>query len=463
MIHSLFSEFVPVSKEEWIKQATKDLKGKDFGLALKSKLWEKIDLDPFYTLEDLKESISSQVRFHSPLEIPGMPPRNWSNVVSVLAGDSNKDILHSLENGAEGLVLHLNGYEDLEELLKAVQPEYISMHIKPVGNPLQILGQFLTWVEKSGIQPEQLKGGFLWSPSDMVFEQNEKYSLALEVFSEVMELTETYSNFKSFSIQSSRYSESGSNPLDALVFSYGELMELIDKSGSDTEAIFKKMLLEVSVGDSHFGEIARLKAFRLAAVQLAAGYGLNLKPENIELLCQTSHWSKSILDVNTNLIRQTYEAMAGVLGGANFLWIKPFQEESAGELDRRIARNVSTILREEANLDKVMDPAAGSYFMENLTPTILEYLKENLQNLEKKGGWLEALETGKIHQAVRAHRQKIQSELLDQKRIKVGANKYPASDKLKNEYDFEVFEEKSFEMKPTRATYLFELQNQPSL
>lgn len=463
MIQSLFSEFTPVSKEEWIQQATRDLKGKDFGQILKSKLWDKIDLEPFYTLEDLKESPSFQVRFHPPAEIPGLTPRIWSNMVSVLAGDTNQDILHALEKGAEGLVLHLNGFEDLGELLRDVEPEYISFHVKPVGNPLQILGQFFAWVENTGIRPEQLKGGFLWSPSDRVFDQNEKYSFALEVFSELMELSEAYPNFKGFTIQSSRYSESGSNPIESLVFSFGELIELVDKSGINPKTVFQNMLLDVSVGDFHFGEIARLKAFRLAAVQLAAGFGLELKPENIELLCQTSHWSKSILDVNTNLIRQSYEAMAGVLGGANFLWVKPFQEENASELDRRIARNVSSILREEAYLDKVMDPTSGSYFVENLTSTILEYLRENLKNLEKNGGWLEALESGKIHQAVRNYRQKIQSELVDQRKIKVGANKYPASEKLRNEYEFEVFEEKSFEMKPTRASYLFELQNQSSL
>ena len=462
MTHSLFSEFASVSKEDWILQATKDLKGKDFEKTLKSKLWDHLDLNPFYTLEDMDGKSSEQFRFHPPSEIPGMPPRIWSNVVSVLPGDSNAEILHALENGAEGLVLHLNGFENLEELLKSVKPQYISLFVKPTGNPIQALGQFISWVESCGIQAKELTGAFLWSPSDLVFDQNEKYSLAREVLAEIMELTEEYSNFKSFTLQSSRYSESGANPLDALVFALGEMIELIGHSQKSPEVLFRKMLLEASVGDFHFGEIARVKTFRLAAVQLAKLYQLDLKPEDFQVFCQTSSWSKSILDINTNLIRQTYEAMAAVLGGSNFLWVKPFQEENTEELGRRIARNVSSILREEAYLDKVMDPSAGSYFLEDMSNSMLRFLQESLKSMEENGGWLAALDSGKIHQVVRYHRQKTQAEFLDQKKIKVGVNKYSASPKLKNDHAFEVFKEKSFELKPTRASYLFELQNQAS-
>ena len=463
MTHSLFSEFAPVSKEDWIHQASQDLKGKDFEQSLSSKLWDCLKVDPFYTLDDFKENPSAQFRFHFPSSIPGMPPRIWQNIVSILPGDTNAQILHTLENGAEGLVMSLNGLENLEELLDNVQPEYLSIFIKPTGNPLLALGNFISWIERTGIPAEHVSGAFLWSPSDLVFDRQGGYPLALEVFSEVMEMTEAYPNFKSFTLQTSRYSESGANPLEAIVFSLGEMIELIDRSGKwSPEFLFQKVLLEAAIGEAHFGEIARMKAFRQAVVQLAGLYQLEVRAEDFQLFCSTSSWSKSLFDVHTNLIRQTYEAMAGVLGGANYLWVRPFQEENTGELERRIARNVSSILREEVYLDKVMDPASGSYFLENLIQSMLGFLGVNLKNMEENGGWLNELESGKIHHAVRASRQKVQAEFLDQKRIKVGVNKYPASEKLKKDYAFEIFEEKSFELNPTRASYLFELQNQSS-
>jgi methylmalonyl-CoA mutase len=458
-MNELFSEFDPLTKKEWVAQAKKDLKGKDFDQSLKSVLWDRITLDPFYTLEDLK-AFSNPSQFHPKLEIPGLSPRFWTNAVSVLPGDSNESFLHALQNGADGLVLHLNGYEDLDILLKGVLPEYISILIYPLGNPLLALNSFFTWMERNEISPSQLNGGLLWNPSDLAFDQNENYELAVELFSEILELTTPYPNFKAFTTRSSRYSESGGNPLDALVYTIGELVELIDQSGANPELVFQKMLLEASVGDFHFGEIARLKAFRVFVTEVAKCYGIDLKSEDLTLLAQTSHWSKSILDAQTNLIRQTYEAMAGVFGGANLLWVRPFEEENAGEQERRIARNVSSILKEEAYLDKVSDPASGSFFLEKLEEEILEEIQNGLKELEQHGGWLKSFESREIHTKIRSQRAATQNEVVEKMVSKIGVNKYPASEKLRNDLEFEVFEEKSSELKPTRATYLCELLNQ---
>ncbi|TDQ15150.1 heterodimeric methylmalonyl-CoA mutase small subunit [Algoriphagus boseongensis] len=458
-MNELFSEFDSVSKEEWIAQAKKDLRGKDFDQNLKSALWDRLAIDPFYTLED-RVAESFPTEFQAKSEIPGLPPRIWGNVVSVLPGDTNSSILNALENGADGLVLHLNGFENLDELVKGVFPEYISIWIKPIGNPLFVLNTFLGWIEKIDLDPEKLQGGFLWTPSDLVFEQNEVFQLGVELFTEIFELTDAFPNFKAFALKSSRYSESGANPLDALIFTLGELIEIIDQAQIKPEKVFKKALLEVSIGDAHFGEIARLKTFREIVSMLAGQYEVELESKELSLFSQTSDWSKSILDINTNLIRQTYEAMAGVFGGANFLWVRPFEEENCTEQERRIARNVSLILRDEAYLDKMIDPAAGSYYLEKLQEKITQEIQSGLLDLEKNGGWMAALNSGEIHSRVRAYREKIQNKVLDKNLSKIGANKYPASEKLRNDYPFHDFEEKSFELKPTRATYLFELLNQ---
>jgi methylmalonyl-CoA mutase len=457
MTNDLFSDFEPTSKSDWIVQATRDLKGKDFYQTLSSRLWGTIEQAPFYTIED-RSLAATQHRFHAQSELPGLPPRLWANMVSVVSGDSNESILKSLENGAEGLVLHLYGVENLDELLKGVFPQYIPILIKPVGNPVQALSRFFEWADATGANPDQLSGGMLWTPSDLCYDQNESFGLALEILNELVEMTEPYPNFKAFAIQTSRYTESGGNPLDALVFGLGELMEILDKSGKQSQELFQKALLEASVGEVHFGEIARLKAFRKAVVSLAGLYQVPIKEEDVVLSVQTSHWSKSILDVNTNLIRQTYEAMAGVLGGANLLWVKPLQEESATDLDRRIARNVSTILREESYLDKVQDPAAGSFYLENITAEILDFIPAQLSLLEEKGGFENALKEGHIHAAVRASREKIQNQVQENQLAKIGANKYPASEKLQKNLDLELFQEKMHELKATRATYLVELQ-----
>jgi methylmalonyl-CoA mutase len=332
------------------------------------------------------------------------------------------------------------------------------MFIFPLGNPVLALKAFFEWADSTAAPTELISGGLLWSPSDLVFESAQPFGLGIEILSELLEMTEPYSMFKAFSVNTSRYSESGANPIDALVFGFGELIESLDQLSKDPRAIFSKLCVHVSVGEHHFGEIARIKALRKTVVEFAGLYGLTIKEEEVVVFCQTSHWSKSILDIHTNLIRQTYEAMAAVLGGANFLWVKPLQEENAGELERRMARNVSTILREESYLDKVMDPTAGSFYLETLTSEIQMILKIELQQLEAKGGWEKALQSGQIHASVRKNREKIQNQVLDNQLPRIGASTYPAPIALQKNLEWESFEEKMHELKPSRATYLVELQ-----
>lgn len=459
MTRDLFTEFSPSSKQAWLDQVAKELKGKVDPQTLQFKLWERLELEPYYSLEDINPNKpETQLKFHQNSDIPGMSPRTWTNLVAVFPDDSNEYVLDALSNGAEGLVLHLYGMEDLSKLLKEVLPQYISILVKPLGNPVMALRTFFDWAESTGVSADNLSGALLWSPSDLVFEQNEPFELGVEVLKELVEMADSYSNFKAFTLKTSRYSESGANPLDAVVFGIGELIELVDRSELDPDLIFKSMLIEASVGESHFGEIARIKSLRQLISELAGMYDLNIPCEDLVLLCQTSAWSKSILDSNTNLIRQTYEAMASVLGGANLIWVRPILEDSATVRDRRIARNVSSILKEEAYLDKVMDPAAGSFFLGNLIQNISEEVKSKLQDMESQGGWLRILTSGQIHAQVRSYREKIQQEIVESKLSKIGVNKYPVTEKVSQMTEFEIFEEKPFELKPTRASYLFELQ-----
>jgi len=455
MEQDLFSDFPKTTKADWLRQATADLKGKGEAQDLGSNLWDTLPLQPLYALEDLGHPVK-QRRFHAPSEFPGMPPRLWTNVVTVLPSDTNADLLLALENGAAGLILPLQGTEDLQELLEGVLPQYISIYLLPLGNPISSLQLFQSWVDSLAVDPALIHGGILWSPSDLVFEQKKDLGLGVELLEELLELTEGYPNFKAFCIQTSRYTESGSNPIDALAFGLGELVEVLDQVSCAPRQVFDNLFLESSVGEHHFGEVARQLAFRQLVREFALLYQLELEEQELILFCQTSHWTQSILDAHTNTIRQTYQALSAVLGGANVLWVKPLDEENATTQERRIARNVSSILKEEAYLDKVQDPAAGSYFLENLVADLVKETQASLTLLEKEGGWRKSCQSGKLQARVKTHRAKIQGEVLDKACVKVGANSYAAPTTLTYNSTFTPFVEAAHELKPTRATYLVE-------
>jgi methylmalonyl-CoA mutase len=234
------------------------------------------------------------------------------------------------------------------------------------------------------------------------------------------------------------------------------VVEILDRVSCAPRLVFDKLFLESSVGEHHFGEMARQLAFRQLVQEFALLYQVELEEQELVLFCQTSHWSQSILDAHTNPIRQTYQALSAVLGGANVLWVKPLDEENATTQERRIARNVSAILKEEAYLDKVQDPAAGSYFLENLVAGLVKETQASLTLLEQEGGWWKACQTGALQDRVKTHRAKIQRELLDKTRVKVGANAFTAPSSLTYNSPFTPFVEASHELKSTRATYLVE-------
>jgi len=189
MEQDLFSGFPNATKEDWLRQVTQDLKGKGQPESLGTSLWDTLPLQPMYALEDVQHAVK-QRRFHAHSEFPGMPPRNWSNVVTVLPSDTNAEVLAALENGAEGLVLPLQGTEELQELLQGVLPQYISIYLLPLGNPVSAFQLFQDWVESTGVDGSALHGGMLWSPADQVFDQQQDLGLGVELLEELLELTE---------------------------------------------------------------------------------------------------------------------------------------------------------------------------------------------------------------------------------------------------------------------------------
>ncbi|SFB18752.1 methylmalonyl-CoA mutase family protein [Algoriphagus aquimarinus] len=461
MTNQDFYSFPPSSKDEWIEQVKRDLKGKDFEDTLTSSLWNKVKISPFYTSEDV-DGLAAENKFHPDAKIPGTSPRVWNNVVSVFPEnekETNEEVLHALQNGADGLILHLEGTENLNQVLKAVHTEFISTNFLPTGETTQFFHQIQEWIDSLTLKPGMLRGSIIWSPCDKLFQSGDNFDEEVNQAAKAINDFKEFREFYPITINLSRYANSGATGIEELIFGLGEVIELIDvlsKRAISPTQVFENLAFHTAVGDSHFAEIAKVKALRKLIVELAANYGVQIEMENIHITTSTSQWSKSLLDKNTNLIRQTYEAMAGILGGGNSLWVKPTEGKDASVLEKRIARNVSSILNEESYLDKVMDPAAGSYYLETLQREIEKFVIEGLQDLEEKGGWLKSFEDRTLHAEIRDSREKAQKRVLADSDIKVGVNKYLAKGKLENHLAFEPIAEKEFELLPSRATYFVE-------
>ncbi|MFD2033348.1 methylmalonyl-CoA mutase family protein [Belliella marina] len=431
----LLDDFEPTSKEDWIAQAIKDLKGKNFEETLVSQSLEGFAIQPFYTREDTAEYLGLK-EFHHKInpkpEVPGSQARVWSNTVRISVNsekESNVVILDSLQNGADGIVLDLKGLVDFSILLKGVQPSYIQIFLEPKENPIQVFGDFKSWLMSEGHGFSAVFGGVIWDGSVQFLTRSTERKEVRRVCKELVGMGKELPHFRSLTIQSSHYHNSGANVVQELAFSLGFLIDLIDDLNSekiDTSELFGNLIFQTAVGADYFMEIAKVKLIRIMLQKLASLYQLAINPEEIFIYVQTGFWSKSGVDLQTNMLRNTTEAMSAILGGCNALEVLRHDvvgHEPSG-FSLRMSRNISNILKEESYFDRVLDPVAGSYFLEKLIGEIFEKVQNRLVEIEDLGGWWDAVGKNLLQAEIKETRKYRQQMVMEGKKVKVGVNRY---------------------------------------
>jgi len=225
-----------------------------------------------------------------------------------------------------------------------------------------------------------------------------------------------------------------------------------EASGLTANEVAANFHLDVGIGPSYFPELARLRATRRLWATLLHAYGL--PPAGAVALpihATTSTWHQTTLDPHTNLLRHTTEAMSAVLGGADSIQVAAFDclYQAPNEFSARLARNLPVILKDEAHLDWVADPAAGSYFLETLTDELARAAWAEFQALEAQGGML--------HARARALEAVSQAGLEKFKRIATGQDVVVGTNRFQNpkeKFDFQPKQLlRSRDFDTTRATY----------
>ncbi|HLW20865.1 MAG TPA: methylmalonyl-CoA mutase family protein [Cyclobacteriaceae bacterium] len=412
-----FQDFPKADKQAWIDQATKDLKGDDFEKQLVSMAIEGFPVFPYYAVEDTKETQwikTNDNRINPASDIPGNPPRYWTNAVEVAHEDPvvlNEEIKLVLQNGADGLILSLSEKTDLDTIFKDVLFPYISIWIKPTEKPYTSLKFFSDWLQLQGLEPNAIHGGVLWDGLAKGFQQPIQLDVQLDRIYNIHRLFEAFPNFRSICLDTTIYANSGGSSVQQIGYGLAALVELWDgltERGAGAEELYSNLFIFTAVGSDYFMEIAKLKTLRIALSHLAELYHVNLPPEEVKLFSVSSKWNKSAQEPYNNLLRNTTEAMSAILGGCNVLFVEPHDKYSQvpDAFSKRMARNISNILKEEAHFDKVIDPAAGSYFVENLIEKLYTEAFTSLKAIEAEGGWWQAYANHLIQEDIRKMRRK---------------------------------------------------------
>ena len=439
----LFSEFPPISTVEWEEKITTDLKGADYEKKLIWKPDEGFSVRPYYRSEDLQGLSYLDT-------LPGEAPfvrgvrkdnNNWiirQDISTENIEEANRIAVDAIKKGANALgfkVKEITTHKQMNQLLAGIDLSATGINfISSKSYPLT-LELLIYEISHRAIDGKNIIGSMNFDSNSYLLLHGDFYNSKESNLHEAEYLIKTLikrlPNFRAITVNGNIFNNAGATIVQELAFSLASaneyLNDLINK-GFSIDTIAPKLLFSFGIGSKYFMEIAKLRAARLLWSVIVQQYKPQ-SPESLKMFIHstTSRWNKTIYDPYVNMLRTTTEGMSAALGNADSITVLPFdlsyQEET--DFSRRNARNQQLILKEEAYLDKIIDPSAGAYYIENLTHSIATHAWDKFKSIEDKGGFIECIKAGIIQDEIAETSRKKEMDIVLRKAVILGTNQYP--------------------------------------
>jgi methylmalonyl-CoA mutase len=328
----------------------------------------------------------------------------------------------------------IDSVEDIKILFDGIPLDQMSVSMTMNGAVLPVLANFIVAGEEQGVGPEKLSGTI---QNDILKEFMVRNTYiyppepSMRIVADIIKYTtEHMPRFNSISISGYHMQEAGATCIQELAFTLADGVEYVRAAaakGLDVDAFAPRLSFFFCLGMNFFMEIAKLRAARLLWSELMQK---NFRPKDERSLmlrthCQTSGVSLTEQDPYNNIMRTTVEAMAGVLGGTQSLHTNSFDEALAlpSEFSSRIARNTQLVLQEETGITNVVDPLAGSYYLESLTSSVAAEARILIDEVEALGGMTKAIEVGMPKLRIEEAAARRQARIDRGEEVIVGVNK----------------------------------------
>lgn len=475
---SLFGNEKPQSKEDWKKKAEEEVKNNIDDLLYETN--EHIGIKPLYTEED-REGLEQLEH------LPGLPPytrgpyptmyvnRPWT--VRQYAGfstaeESNAFYRRNLAMGQKGLSVAFDlathrGYDsdhervvgdvgkagvaidsvlDMKTLFDGIPLDKMSVSMTMNGAVLPVMAFYIVTAEEQGVTQEKLSGTI---QNDILKEYMVRNTyiyppeMSMKIIADIFEYTSKYMpKFNSISISGYHMQEAGAPADIELAYTLADGLEYVRtglKAGIDVDSFAPRLSFFWGVGMNYFMEVAKMRAARVIWAKMMKTFEpKNSKSMALRTHSQTSGWSLTEQDPFNNVVRTLVEAHAAAMGHTQSLHTNALDEAIALPTDfsARIARNTQLFLQEESGITKVIDPWAGSYYVEALTNELIERAWEHIEEIEKLGGMAKAIETGLPKMRIEEAAAKRQAKIDSGRETIIGVNKY----RLEKEDPIEILE-----------------------
>ncbi|WP_035445029.1 methylmalonyl-CoA mutase subunit beta [Bacillus sp. UNC41MFS5] len=433
--------FSSISEQAWTEKAEQSLKGKSVE-SLQTTTYENIILKPLYTRQDEcpVPEYPGGSDFRRGIYPLGYLTNDWK-VAQRLSCKSVEELqakLHQLfKKGQSAISFNvskslLGGSQNLGKILADSYTQYpFSIDAK------ELQSTFLTELELIVEEDASEKiSGYIGSDPVAIFAKEGVISEAIfkDWVNNISNAAEKFPNLRTILIDTSAYHNGGASAAQELGIAIAEgifYLEHLQDAGMDLDAIFTKMIFQFSIGSNFFMEIAKLRAARVLWSRVSSVYGANEDKSRMNIAAETSTITKTLHDPYVNLLRAGNEAFAAVVGGIQYLHVSPFDDlTGVTSFSDRIARNTQLILKEEAQLQKVIDPAGGSWYVEHLTNELAEKAWGFFQRIDAHGGILEVLKSKWLQQEIAAVYEKKIDDIQTRRKSIVGTNVYANLDEM---------------------------------
>lgn len=445
----LFSEFSSVTTKQWEEKIYEDLKGNDYEKKLVWPTMEGFNAYPYYRQEHLNDK---QYLNTLPGEFPytrGNNPQSndWEIRQDIKLSnieEANHKSLFVLERGitALGFILPtsenksiLSTQKDFSRLLKNIYFDCIGLYFVSGYRSPEILTLLQKEVEIKKIDKNHIYGavdfdplGYLTITGNYGIDEKSDFQLLGDM---IERAEKNLPNYSVLGINGYFLHNAGASAVQELGYSLAMAAEYLTKltdSGIPVDSVSHHLQFNFGVGSNYFMEIAKIRAARTLWANMVDAYNpTEEKSKQAYIHSVTSDWNQTVYDPYMNVLRATTESMAAVIGGTDSLTVRPFTfaYKPTNNFSGRVARNIQIILKEEVYLNKNIDPAAGSYYIEILTDSIIDEAWRIFLQVEIEGGYTKALKKGLVQTDIEKTARSRNQMIATRREVLLGTNQYP--------------------------------------
>lgn len=436
----LFSEFAIPTKQEWLDKIGVDLKGADFQKRLVWRTGEGFEVQPFYQKADIEGIPTKDVL---PGDFPcvrgsrkdGNPWHVRQDIKVTNAAEANSKCLEILMNGVDSVCFDLRDIKVTEEvvaqLLKNLYLDCIEINFRiSTANALEDAKIIKNALDNCGIEKEKIAGSLGYDPFVATALKGAEGKIECQC-ADIVELFAEYNNFRPLTVSTLALADKGAMIVQELAYALAwgnEYLDCLVSKGISADVAAKSIRFDMGISTNYFLEIAKVRAAKLLWAQIVNQYEPKCQCAcNISINATTTLFNMTMFDSYVNLLRTQTEAMSAAIAGVDSIVVLPFNSpyENPTDFSERIAKNQQLLLKEECHFDKVVDPSAGSYYIETLTASVAKEAWTKFLAIEEKGGFAAVAEAGEVAADIAETNKKRRADAAKRKEFMLGTNQFP--------------------------------------